>query len=113
VPEQTEVAQELPKKDTKTPFQRRIKPGMFVRLSPSVSKLEGGDIAMIMSPSGPEDFDETGEDRSMICAPVGPSIMTDAYELYVARQEVHKVKDMTGEVLMEYDFATRYYYMDL
>ena len=95
------------------PFQQRIKPGMFVRLVPNVSSLEGGDIAMVMSPLRPEDFDGEREGRQFICAMVGPSIMAHAYELHVARQEAYSVKDMAREVLMEYDFATRYYYMDL
>lgn len=68
---------------------------------------------MIMSPAGPEDFDQTKEGRKFMCALVGPSIITDAYELYVEKTGAYAVKDMAKEVLMEYDLATRYYYMDL
>jgi hypothetical protein len=85
---------------------------MFVRLAPRVSKLQDGDIVMVMSPLGPEDFGE-GEKRRFVCAPVGPSVMTQAYELFVASLEAKAVADMQEEVLMEYDFATRYYYMNL
>jgi kinesin family member 2/24 len=97
----------------KTHFQERIHPGMFVRLVPGASKIGSAEIFMIMSPSRPEDFDCLGEERQFICAAVGPSIMTDAYELHVARKDTYSVKDMAAEVLMEYDSATRYYYMDL
>jgi kinesin family protein 2/24 len=119
-----------PKPSAKSPFQQRIKPGMFIRLSPSVSRIDmnNGDIAMIMSPASAADFNfqsdsdataagqgnlSLGEDRQFVCAAVVPSIMTAAYELFVERQGVCKAKDMTAEVLMEYDQATRYYYMDL
>lgn len=99
-------------KDT-TPFQTRIKPGMFVRVNPGVAKFEGITLAMIMSPSTREDFAPEGDDRRFVCALVGPSILTQAYELHVNMQQTLSVKEMAAEVLMEYDQATRYYYMDL
>lgn len=99
---------------TKTSFKSRIKPGMFVCLAPRVSKLPDGDIVMVMSPLGPQDFQEgKGDERKFVCAIVGPSIMAGAYEMFVSSTEVKLVADMEKEVLMEYDFATRYYYMDL
>jgi kinesin family protein 2/24 len=113
--ERVEPIEEPQAEIKKTPFQERIRPGMFVRLVPGASKagLEGAEIFMIMLSSRPEDFDGSGEERQFICAAVGPSIMTDAYELHVAIKDTLTVKDMAAEVLMEYDSATRYYYMDL
>jgi len=111
--EKTEAIQEPSKERDERPFQQRIKPGMFVRLVPGASKFESVDFAMIMSPSGPEDFREAGDERRFICALDSPSIMKDAYDLYVERQDTYSVKEMATEVLMEYDAATRYYYMDL
>jgi kinesin family protein 2/24 len=108
-----EVAPEPVKVRDKTPFQGRIKPGMFIRLKPGVARYEGINLVMIMSPATREDFENEGEERRFICALVGPSIMTEAYELHVERQDTLYVKDMAAEVLMEYDLATRYYYMDL
>lgn len=108
-----EIAAEPVKIRDKTPFQGRIKPGMFIRLKPGVAKYEGINLVMIMSPATREDFETDGEERRFICALVGPSIMTDAYELHVDRQDTFSVKNMAAEVLMEYDLATRYYYMDL
>ena len=61
----------------------------------------------------PWNLADGGDGRQFICAAVGPSVMADAYELFVTSQMTYTVKDMEGEVLMEYDFATRYYYMDL
>lgn len=97
----------------KTPFKERIRPGMFVRISPEASKLSGVDILMIMSPLQAKDFDGQGEERQFVCAVVGPSIMADAYELHLSKLDTYSVKDMTAEILMEYDMATRYYYIDL
>jgi kinesin family member 2/24 len=110
---EAEIVQEPVKGRDRTPFQTRIKPGMFIRLNHGVAKFEGITLAMIMSPSTPKDFDAAGEERQFICALVGPSIMSGAYELHVDRQDTFSVKDMAAEVLMEYDMATRYYYMDL
>jgi kinesin family protein 2/24 len=101
------------KERDKTPFQSRIKPGMFVRLNPGAAKFEGITMVMIMSPATREDFAADGDERRFICALVGPSIMTDAYDLFVSKQDTFRVKDMAAEVLMEYDMATRYYYIDL
>lgn len=109
-------AESLPeplKEMERTPFQTRIKPGMFVRLNPGAAKFDGITLAMVMSPATRDDFDSDGGERRFICALVGPSIMTDAYELHVSNQDMFCVKDMAAEVLMEYDVATRYYYMDL
>jgi hypothetical protein len=95
---------------------------MFVRVQRRFSQLPAGDILMILSPSRPEDFivptkedAEVGkeDERKFVCAMVGPSVMTQAYELYVAQLTTRPVSHMEAEVLMEYDFATRYYYMDL
>jgi len=86
---------------------------MFVRLNPGAAKFEGITMVMIMSPATREDFAADGDERRFICALVGPSIMTDAYDLFVSKQDTFRVKDMAAEVLMEYDMATRYYYIDL
>ncbi|RDL40753.1 uncharacterized protein BP5553_00732 [Venustampulla echinocandica] len=93
-----------------TPFQQRIKPGMCISMG---KRSYGALFVVVMSPFGPEDFDGVGDERRFICAVFGPSMMTDAYELHIERQETFIVKDMEGEAFMEYDSATRYYYLDL
>lgn len=86
---------------------------MFVRLNPGAVKFEGITMAMVMPSATAEDFTTEGDERRYICAMLGPSIMTDTYDLFVAKQDIYSVRDMAGEVLMEYDMTTRYYYMDL
>ncbi|EFR05003.1 diatom spindle kinesin 1 [Nannizzia gypsea CBS 118893] len=105
-----------PKKPT-TPFKERLKPGMFVRVTPQ-SPNDPIRFLMLLAPEGA--FDRTtaaakengdGHGSKYICAAVAPSIMIDAYELYVSQQRVVKIEDMEAEVLMEYDSALRYYFM--
>lgn len=86
---------------------------MFVRLVRAASKMESGDFVMIMSPCSSEDFNNAGDHTQFVCVQIGPSVMAGAYELHVVKQIMYSVKDMAAEVLMEYDFATRYYYMNL
>ena len=73
---------------------------------------------MLLAPEGA--FDQTrvaakengdGCGSKYICAAVAPSIMVDAYELFVSQQRIVRIEDMEAEVLMEYDSAMRYYFM--
>lgn len=109
----TEVPPEPVAKRDISPFQTRIKPGMFVRLNPGATRFDGITLAMIMSPATPQDFADEGDERRFVCALVAPSILTQAYELHLNMLHTLSVKDMAAETFMEYDQATRYYYMDL
>lgn len=51
------------------------------------------------------------EPQSYLCALVLPSVLPEAYELSLWRQAVVDVEAMEAEVLLEYDVATRYYFM--
>ncbi|EZF19729.1 hypothetical protein H112_05315 [Trichophyton rubrum D6] len=105
-----------PKKPT-IPFKERLKPGMFVRVTPQ-SPNDPIHFLMLLAPEGA--FDQTrvaakengdGCGSKYICAAVAPSIMVDAYELFVSQQRIVRIEDMEAEVLMEYDSAMRYYFM--
>ncbi|KAM5439888.1 hypothetical protein MferCBS31731_004299 [Microsporum ferrugineum] len=99
------------------PFKERLKPGMFVRVTPQ-SPNDPIQFLMLLAPEGAFDPTTTtakhngdGCSSKYICAAVAPSIMIDAYELYVAQQRIVKIEDMEAEVLMEYDSAMRYYFI--
>jgi hypothetical protein len=101
------------KERNKTLFQSRIKLGILVRFNPGAAKFECIIMNMVMSPARLEDFATRGDERQFICALVGPSVMTDAYDLFMAKQDIYSVKNIAAEVLIEYDMATRFYYMDI
>jgi len=96
----------------KTPFKDRIEPGMVVRVCPGSWAFNGTDKVMILSPAEAKDF-EGGDERSFICAAVAPGLVPTSYELHIARKKVLKASDFEAEVLMEYDMATRYYFIEL
>ncbi|KAK1986333.1 P-loop containing nucleoside triphosphate hydrolase protein, partial [Colletotrichum cereale] len=109
------------------PFKERIRPGMVVRWTPPPTfspGLDGINIVVVLSPrsvvgsnlrdvSGEliNDASKSGEDEKYLCAMVLPGLMADSYELSMWRQVVVDVDQMEAEVLLEYDAATRYYYM--
>lgn len=60
-------------------------------------------------PSG--DTEEHSKSKGYLCAMVLPSILPEAYELSLWRQVVVNVEAMEAEVVLEYDIATRYYFI--
>ncbi|KAF2491254.1 P-loop containing nucleoside triphosphate hydrolase protein [Lophium mytilinum] len=106
-----------------TPFACHIHPGMFVRYKPPHPTGLDTNIAAILCPDWAvetEVKDYYGKDvkgvrgegeRRYLCAMVAPSIMPGAWELDLGRQCVVEVREMEAEVLMEWDVATRYWFM--
>jgi len=101
------------------PFDRRIKPGMFVRWS---SKGQGirEETAMVLAPEfaffGRDDEGfgiDIGPYRRYICARAVKGAMEGSFMLDVGDQMPVGVKDMEGEVLLEFDAATRYYFLKI
>ncbi|KAK2055706.1 P-loop containing nucleoside triphosphate hydrolase protein [Colletotrichum caudatum] len=114
-------------KAAQIPFKERIRPGMVVRWSPP-QKLpfgtRGNNMVVVLSPLGAvrsnvrdvsgefiNDATKYDEGNRYLCAMVLPGLMADSYELSMWRQVVVDVNQMEAEVLLEYDAATRYYYM--
>ncbi|KAH6623175.1 P-loop containing nucleoside triphosphate hydrolase protein [Chaetomium tenue] len=105
------------------PFVERIRPGMVVRWNPPVEyqsfKVEEKAYAMVMCPvqaAGERARDARGELVSgkgdgYLCALVMPSLLPGSFAVGLWRQVVVKVEEMEAEVFMEWDEATRYYYM--
>lgn len=110
------------------PFKERIRPGMVVRFEPKreyhANSGEAKSYAMVMSDlvglgagvrdmKGREVVAAEGEDKGkrFLCAVVGKAPPPGAYNVHLWMQAEVAVEEMMEEVLLEYDEATRYYYM--
>lgn len=123
-------------KSAAVPFKDRIRPGMVVSWTPKQWVPATGELSMvvILSPASAVgshvrdfqgksvsaasrgDWDGTGEDSSQqqyLCAVVAPGVLAEAYEINIWRQVVVDVTAMDQEVILEYDAATRYYYITI
>ena len=60
----------------------------------------------VVNPGG-----EGAEGEAYLCAYVAPALLPGSFGISLWRQGVVRVADMEAEVLMEWDEATRYYYM--
>ncbi|CAM1501497.1 Fc.00g034810.m01.CDS01 [Cosmosporella sp. VM-42] len=110
------------------PFKEHIRPGMAVSWTPPAGfpmTLSGINMVVILSPASavgedvkdalgtkvkPAEGDESGR-RKYLCAMVTPAVMSEAYDVHLWRQVVVDVESMDAEVILEYDVATRYYYI--
>ena len=100
---------------------------MFIQKEDIVSASVHISKLMVMAPEGAfEDASQELEiptttgcgtsspsNRKYICALVLPSPMGDAYEIDVNNQVVVGVDEMEKELLMEYDAASRCYYINI
>lgn len=113
------------------PFKERIRPGMVVSWTPPpdfpLGLPVGMNLVMVMCPAdaaGPTaknliggQVDSAnanqgeGKAKGYLCALILPGIMSETYEFNLWRQVVVEIGAMDAEVCLEYDPATRYYYM--
>ncbi|KAL2143376.1 hypothetical protein VTI28DRAFT_10490 [Corynascus sepedonium] len=122
------------------PFKQRIRPGMVIAWTPPAEyagfavALGGKAYAVVMCPaaaSGPRARDlrgelvvdklsaatgdgngrELGDHDAYLCALVTPSVLPGSFAVGLWQQVVVRVAEMEAEVLMEWDEASRYYYM--
>ncbi|KAL5339414.1 P-loop containing nucleoside triphosphate hydrolase protein [Aspergillus crustosus] len=93
-------------KRAKLPFKERIRPGMVIRSAALADSDQNQNLALVLAPA-----EESAGDY--LCALVSPGTLADAYEVHLWQQVVVNVGDMEGEVLLEYDGATRYYHVAL
>lgn len=122
-------------KTLSVPFKERIRPGMAVSWTPPPKfpmALPGMNMVVILCPApavgdGVRDVlgnqvnpgqDDNGEEAgskgaSYLCAIVTPAVMAEAYDVHLWRQIVVEEQWMNTEVLLEYDIATRYYYITI
>ena len=85
---------------------------MIVQLKPEIWGFNGTDKIMILSPAEAKDF-EGGEERRFLCASVAPGLIPTSYELHIVMKRTFKVEDFHAEIVMEYDMATRYYFIEI
>lgn len=122
-------------KTLSVPFKERIRPGMAVSWTPPPKfpmALPGMNMVVILCPApavgdgvrdvlgnqvnpGQSDKREEAGSKggSYLCAIVTPAVMAEAYDVHLWRQIVVKEQWMNTEVLLEYDIATRYYYITI
>jgi kinesin family protein 2/24 len=125
-PEGSNSSRDLDPTRSKLPFKDRFRPGMVVGFSiPQNHEAahglpEGRKLAVLLCPaeafsgSAKEYGEHTALDgRRYSCALLVPGQTDDAYELNLWRQIVIDVDSMDTEVHVEYDSATRYYYVSV
>ncbi|KAH7152229.1 P-loop containing nucleoside triphosphate hydrolase protein [Dactylonectria estremocensis] len=117
------------------PFKERIRPGMAVKWTPPPGfpmALPGMNLAVVLCPApavdegvkdvlgnqvnlGQDDkkADTGSKGIRYLCAMVTPAVMSEAYDVHLWRQIVVEDQQMDAEVFLEYDVATRYYYMTI
>lgn len=118
------------------PFKKRIRPGMVVSWTPPsnfpLGLPSGLNLVMVLCPahaaghaaknilgsrvdSAGVDQGETRstdrESKHYLCALIMPGLMSETYDVNLWRQVVVDTEVMNAEVCLEYDSATRYYYM--
>lgn len=118
-----------------TPFKERIRPGMAVSWTPPAGfpmALPGINMVIILSaasavgedvrdtfgkqvnpPAADGRTNEQSKSTRYLCAMVTPAVMSEAYDVHLWRQVVVDVTAMDAEVFLEYDVATRYYYLTI
>jgi kinesin family member 2/24 len=95
-------------------FRQRIRPGMVVRLRPSDSDVGKQELVLVMSlaPQGTV-VDDGQVGKTYVCAKVEPAAFRNAYSLSIWKQKVICEDDFDVEVVLEYDEATRYYFLGI
>jgi kinesin family protein 2/24 len=138
-PEGSNSSEDLDPTRSELPFKDRLRPGMVVNFhvpqdcQASQGLPEGHKLAVLLCPveassggdkslpehpvhlgeAGRNNGGESGlvDDRRYRCAILMPGQTGEAYELLLWRQIEIDVESMDREVYVEYDSATRYYYL--
>jgi kinesin family protein 2/24 len=109
-------SQDLDSSHQSIPFQDRIQPGMVISWQPSLGHsstlglADGLKLAAVLCPERAGD-DGAADVRQYRCALVPKAVLPEAYELHLWRQVVIDVDKMENEIILEYDAATRYYFI--
>jgi kinesin family protein 2/24 len=113
-----------------TPFYTRLRPGMIVRCKQWDPRLPirhvcilapigafGAGVGSVGGPPGFRNSRDEGlwkaEGDKYICAEIHPAIMPEAYSLALELQSLIALGEMEDEVLMEFDEATRMYFINI
>lgn len=95
----------------KEPFQTRLRPGMVVQLKQPHPLYPARRVALLC-PEGAFDGN-LGDSKKYICAEVNPGFIADSYTIALEYQNMVSIDDMEREVLLEFDPATRYYFVNV
>ena len=100
------------------PFEDRLRPGMFVRLKNRYSSSNERTVMIMSNDVWSEKLGLRVKEGSLpedryLCAEVNRGLIPDSYVLSVDRQYKYSVDDMSHEVLLKYDAASRYYFVNL
>jgi kinesin family protein 2/24 len=101
------------------PFKDRLRPGMVVRLRRSNMQKETQELALVLSPVLPDGTgfsDQISSQKrvnSYVCANIEPAEFQNAYTLNIWKQKIVHQIDMEAEIILEYDKASRYYFLEL
>jgi kinesin family protein 2/24 len=96
--------------DQRPSFQERIRPGMVIGYDMSKAGGAAHEMAVVFSEAPLQAAESGSEGKQYLCAVVSKGEYLNAYVVNLWHQRVVKVEDMTREVVLEYDPATRYYY---
>jgi kinesin family member 2/24 len=108
--------------DTETaeiPFKDRLRPGMIVRLRQPDTQKAAQELVLIMSPDQPSSTDSSEhcndheKPSAYICANIEPAEFQNAYSINIWKQKAVLKADMETEVILEYDKASRYYFLGM
>ena len=98
------------------PFKDRLRPGMVVRLYRCDTQKETQELVLILSPVIPDGTnftDQRDKINTYVCANIAPAEFQNAYTLNIWKQKVVHEIDMEAEIILEYDQASRYYFLEL
>jgi kinesin family member 2/24 len=87
--------------DVRVNFKERIRPGMVLRHR--IAGSAGNELALVLS--------QVPDQQSFLCSAISKADYKEGYELNVWHQRAVQMEDMIEEVIMEYDPATRYYFL--
>jgi kinesin family member 2/24 len=109
-----------------TPFKERLRPGMVVRYRRGADKAREAEFAMVVCPGAIVDAgdwrfcgrDEDGGRgidmaRGILCSVVERAVLKNSFLVNVWQHVVVSVDEMEAEAVLQYDTATRYYFLDV
>jgi kinesin family protein 2/24 len=101
-------------------WRESMRPGMGVRLKRG-HQAEPVRHVMVLCPEGAfgnepgyqEMAAEGKQANTYVCAEILPAVMADAYNLAIDIQSVVSLDEMENEILLEFDHATRFYFINI
>jgi kinesin family member 2/24 len=110
-----------------TPFKERLRPGMVVRYRRGADAGRDAEFAMVVCPGSIVAVDDgrfRGLDggvgggrvdvaQGILCSVVERAVLKNSFLVNVWQHVVVSVDEMEAEAILQYDPATRYYFLDV